>query len=121
MPCCWALAGRACQLELAEALFRAFFTAGADLGDEAVLRGIAGGFGIDAADYAALVTDAGARSGRRGARRSLRDSGITGVPVCVFGDDHVIAGAQPVEAVAALLDLERYRRDAGGAHGRHGS
>ena len=35
--------------------------------------------------------------------------GIAGVPVCVFGDDHVIAGAQPPEVLEALLDLERYR------------
>ena len=40
---------------------------------------------------------------------SAFQSGISGVPVLVFGEDHVIAGAQPVEAVAALLDLERYR------------
>ena len=39
--------------------------------------------------------------------------GIAGVPVCVFGDDHVIAGAQPPEVLEALLDLERYRLRAG--------
>ena len=35
--------------------------------------------------------------------------GISGVPVCRFGDDHVIAGAQPPEVLEALLDLELYR------------
>ena len=104
------LSGRACQLELAEALFRAFFTAGANLGNEAVLREIAGGLGIDAGDYAALVT-APAREAVAEAHAAACASGIAGVPVCVFGDDHVIAGAQPVEAMAALLDLERYRRE----------
>ena len=40
--------------------------------------------------------------------------GIAGVPVCVFGDDHVIAGAQPAEVLEALLDLERYRLELAG-------
>ena len=50
--------------------------------------------------------------------------GIAGVPVCVFGDDHVIAGAQPPEVLEALLDLERYRlwlRPGRNRYGRHAS
>ena len=74
-----------------------------------------------------IATAAGAGRGRRGGRRHTSApsrSGIAGVPVCVFGDDHVIAGAQPAEVLEALLDLERYRLELagdGGAHGRHAS
>lgn len=104
------LAEPASKLELADALFRAFFTAGANIGDEAVLRAIAAEVGIGAAIFDDVVTDA-ARERVGEAHARACESGISGVPVCVFGDDHVIAGAQPVEAVAALLDLERYRCD----------
>jgi predicted DsbA family dithiol-disulfide isomerase len=102
------VAEHGCQLELADALFRAFFTAGADIGAEAVLREIAAGVGIGTKNYDALVTVA-SRESVALMHASAFQSGISGVPVLVFGDDHIIAGAQPVEAVAALLDLERYR------------
>jgi predicted DsbA family dithiol-disulfide isomerase len=36
-------------------------------------------------------------------------SGVDGVPVFLFGDDHAIAGAQPPACLEALLHLERYR------------
>jgi predicted DsbA family dithiol-disulfide isomerase len=96
------------RLELAAALYRAFFTTGANIGDEAVLRRIAAGVGIDAGTFDDVVT-AAAREAVVQAHARAYESGISGVPVCVFGDDHVIAGAQPAEALAALLDLERYR------------
>jgi predicted DsbA family dithiol-disulfide isomerase len=99
-----------CQLELAEALYRSFFTAGANIGDEAVLRRIAAGVGVDCGTFDRLATAAALESVAR-AHAWAYEAGISGVPVCVFGDDHVIAGAQPAEALAALLDLERYRCD----------
>lgn len=96
------------QLELAEMLFGAFFSSGANLGDEAFLRSMAARVGIGAtACNAALAATSRERIARY--HGQAYDSGISGVPVSVFGEDHVIAGAQPVEALAALLDLERYR------------
>jgi predicted DsbA family dithiol-disulfide isomerase len=104
--------------ELARALFEAFFRDGRDIGDLAVLRSLACPFGLgpDAAGTSipavAAMHDAACRAG------------IEGVPLLVFGHDHVIAGSQPVTAMRALLALERYRlglTPADAPHGRQAS
>jgi len=89
----------------AEALFAAFFERGVDIGDRQALRTLAREAGLrsDALDqpgWAQRVVRAHADACR---------FGINGVPICAFGEDHVIAGAQPAEALQVLLDLERYR------------
>jgi predicted DsbA family dithiol-disulfide isomerase len=90
---------------VAEALFAAFFERGVDIGDRQTLRALARKAGLrsDALDqpgWAQQVVRAHADACR---------FGINGVPICAFGEDHVIAGAQPEEALQILLDLERYR------------
>lgn len=104
---------------MAAALFRAFFEDGADIGDRGVLAEIARSLGMEeigtaAADPAMLteVLLAHEAAGRLG---------INGVPIMIFGADHVIAGAQPLEALEALLDLERYRLGTLQESGRHAS
>ncbi len=102
--------------ELALALFAAFFRDGSDLGDPEVL-GVLGsrlGFPLPepeaAAARVAAMHDAACRAG------------IDGVPVFLFGEDHVIAGAQAAECLEAMLRLERYRvSGAGNAQGRQAS
>lgn len=98
-----AAAGRA-RLAAA-ALFRAFFEEGANIGDPLVLAGVASALDLDGA----ALDDALAEQVAAG-HRAAAAFGINGVPITVFGEDHVIAGAQPVEALTGLLDLERYRR-----------
>ncbi len=91
--------------EAAAAVFRAFFEEGVDIGDPAVLAGLAARLGLPpgADGDPALL-------GRVAAgHRAAAAFGINGVPITVLGEDHVIAGAQPAEALAGLLDLERYR------------
>jgi predicted DsbA family dithiol-disulfide isomerase len=92
-------------LPAAQALFSAFFERGQDIGELPTLRAIARraglpSVGLEDPAFAARVL---------AAHESACGFGINGVPICVFGQDHVIAGAQPLEALAALLDLERYR------------
>jgi predicted DsbA family dithiol-disulfide isomerase len=105
-------------VELATALFQAFFQDGSDLGSPEVLARIGAGLGIDWEDLPA------ARRGAVSAHESACRSGVDGVPVFIFGDSHAIAGAQPTACLEALLDLERYRleRAAGpAAQGRQAS
>ena len=71
-------------------------------------RGSARELGLDAEEIAAAAGPAAADAVVAAHERAFA-LGIAGVPVCVFGDDHVIAGAQPPEVLEALLDLERYR------------
>ena len=102
-------------------LFRAFFEEGADIGDPSVLPRMA-----RAARPPGPARRCRARpSGWRRATAPHAAFGINGVPITVFGEDHVIAGAQPTEALAGLIDLERYRVAAVGqslsAQGRQAS
>ena len=96
------------ELEAAGALFHAFFATGANIGDAAVLARIGGEVGLDP-DEIATAAGAAAADAVVAAHERAFALGIAGVPVCVFGDDHVIAGAQPAEVLEALLDLESYR------------
>jgi predicted DsbA family dithiol-disulfide isomerase len=92
----------------AATLFRAFFEEGADIGDPLVLAGVASALDLKDAALGVAQADQVAAS-----HRAAAAFGINGVPITVLGEDHVIAGAQPVEALTGLLDLERYRRSPG--------
>jgi predicted DsbA family dithiol-disulfide isomerase len=96
------------ELEAAGKLFHAFFAAGADIGDAAVLARIGAELGLYSGEIAAAAGPAATDVVVAAHERAFA-LGIAGVPVCVFGDDQVIAGAQPPEVLEALLDLERYR------------
>jgi predicted DsbA family dithiol-disulfide isomerase len=113
-------------VEAAESLFRGFFAEGMDIGDRETLLAIAAGLGLGEQGRQRLA-DPAALGEVAGAQERAYALGINGVPVCLFGDDHVVAGAQPAEVVAALLDLELYRTVGGGGpgpgpdQGRHAS
>jgi predicted DsbA family dithiol-disulfide isomerase len=104
------------MLHAADLLFRAFLERGADIGAPDVLRDLARAAALPARAVAAL-DDPRQHAAVLAAHTQACGLGINGVPICVFGADHVIAGAQPVEALAALLDLERYRAATAAAAG----
>jgi predicted DsbA family dithiol-disulfide isomerase len=102
-------AGR--QDELAEALFRAHFTEGANLTDRETLAGIAERAGLDrkaAADYLAGDAD---RDAIARADVEARSAGINGVPFFIFNRKVGVSGAQDPET---LLDaMEQALHDSG--------
>jgi predicted DsbA family dithiol-disulfide isomerase len=86
---------------LARALFEAYFRDGQDIGNPVVLRPLAAQFSLELTGASiATVTSMHEAACR---------AGVEGVPMIIVGDDHVIAGAQPLPALSALLTLERYR------------
>mgnify|MGYP000048778017 CR=1 FL=1 len=99
------------QIEAAAALFHAYFAEGVDIGDPAVLAGLARRLGLSAEEHAATRGPATTHAVLQ-AHEQAFGLGIAGVPVSIFGEDHLIAGAQPAEVLTALLDLHRYRRAA---------
>jgi predicted DsbA family dithiol-disulfide isomerase len=97
------------QIEAAAALFHAFFAEGVDIGDPMALAALGLRLGLSEEEIAAAQGPATTRTVLHGHEQAF-GLGIAGVPVTVFGEDHLIAGAQPKEALTALLDLDRYRR-----------
>ena len=108
-----AAAGHGRELEAAATLFRAFFANGADIGNAEVLARIGAELGL-AVEEIANAAGATAADSVAAAHQRAFAWGIAGVPVCIFGDDHVIAGAQPPEVLEALLDLETYQLELAG-------
>lgn len=95
--------GAEVQRAVAEGLFRAHFSEGGDIGDPAVLVGVAEAAGMPrerVRDY--LATDEGATEVKAELDRG-RELGITAVPTFVFDGRYAVQGAQPVETFAQAL------------------
>jgi predicted DsbA family dithiol-disulfide isomerase len=94
------------QDAMAEALFRAYFTQGADLTDPARLAAIAEEAGLDAAAVAAYLAGDEDRAEVLEADGNARNSGmVDGVPFFIFNRKVGVPGAQ--EATALLDALEQ--------------
>ena len=91
------------QHALVEALFRAHFTDGVDVGDVAQLAAIAGAVGMDATRAAAWLSS---DEGERETREAIRDAqaiGVQSVPTFVFDGRYAVEGAQPVETFVEVM------------------
>jgi predicted DsbA family dithiol-disulfide isomerase len=92
---------------LAEALFVAHFQQGRDLTDDAVLREIGRGAGLDDEALEAALDDPTLRRELAQADRDLRAQGINGVPLFVFSSgtrQAAVSGAQGAPALRAALE-----------------
>jgi predicted DsbA family dithiol-disulfide isomerase len=95
-----------------EALFRAFFLEGRDIGDPDVLADIADETGLDRAGatrYLASPEDVERVSEENGRAHRL---GINGVPAFVFNRRFVVSGAQDPQVLARMLDAAEATGDA---------
>jgi predicted DsbA family dithiol-disulfide isomerase len=91
--------------QLVEAIFEAYFTEGADIGDAHVLAAIAGQQGLDAPlARRFLATVAEVEAVHADNLRAHR-LGINGVPCFVVAGRSAIAGAQEPEVLERLLDV----------------
>ncbi|MGE0117644.1 MAG: DsbA family oxidoreductase [Dongiaceae bacterium] len=100
-------AARRRQNETLEALFRAYFIDGLNIGDRAVLAEVSGDAGLDrreAADYLASDTDLETILNED---TLARRAGINGVPCFIFNGRYALSGAQEPEAFFQLFDLAR--------------
>lgn len=89
---------------LVDALFRAYFVDGANLGDDAELARIGAGFGVGrtSADVLAAIDEPGTDFVVDDDQATAASLGITGVPAFICGGLGVI-GAQPPSSLARLL------------------
>lgn len=105
------------QWEVAEALFRAYFTEGRDLNDRRDLVDLASGAGLEAAEVGRYLAGEEGIFQVGSSQEEARRLGITGVPFYVFDGRHALYGAQPVEVFAEALDV--VGTAANGIAGRH--
>ncbi len=105
----WA-ADQGCQTDLKEALFKAFFTDGQDVGDVETLADVCAGVGLDRDEALAVLADARYGQAVREDQRQWIEQGIQAVPTFVINEQYMVQGAQDAEAFGRMLDrlLERH-------------
>jgi predicted DsbA family dithiol-disulfide isomerase len=92
------------QLELVEALFKAYFSDGADLSKPENLTAIAVSVGMDKTKIAEfLLSDTGTVEVEM-AEHELRELGITGVPFYVINNKYGVSGAQLPESFIKIFE-----------------
>jgi predicted DsbA family dithiol-disulfide isomerase len=96
-------AGSAAQDAVVEALFRAYFQDGRDIGDAAVLAAVASETGME--DAAAFLASGDGAAEVRAEDAGLRRLGISGVPSFALAGHVLFSGAVPAERMA-----EAFRR-----------
>lgn len=104
--------GRASVMQ--HAIFRAFFEAGADIGQPGVLGQIAAEIGLDAAALSAALTSGQYRSRVLEDESLARSFGLSGVPAIVvrpadadWRQAVLVEGAQPYQVIRDAVDLAR--------------
>ena len=106
----WA-AGQERQADMLDALQRAHFTDGIDIGSRPALAEVAGSIGLDAAAAAAhLDSDAGTGAVEADIQEA-RELGISSVPFFVVDGKYAVQGAQESTTLRAALE-EIIRREA---------
>lgn len=98
---------------MVEALFRAYFHDGRDVGDTETLAEIAGEVGLDATSVRARLAGADARDTILDRVRFSRDQGVTGVPFFSFDGKLSLSGAQGEETFLLVLDRVAARAETG--------
>ncbi len=91
--------------EMVEALFSAHFTDGRDIGDHAVLLGIAQACGLEPPATRRFLAGDGEADAVHADNLRAHRLGINGVPCFVIAGRHAIAGAQEPEVIERLLDV----------------
>lgn len=91
------------QTALKLALFKAYFTAGENVSDEAVLLDAAESAGLDRAEAAHVLADARYAEPVRALEQRWYEMGISGVPAMILNEKGLIMGAQEPERLAIAL------------------
>ncbi|HYH21022.1 MAG TPA: DsbA family oxidoreductase [Azospirillum sp.] len=90
---------------MAEALFRAYFAEGLDIGDRDTLAATAAGIGLDDAEMKALLASDAESTTVQSADKLARQLGLQAVPCYIFDRRYALSGAQEPSSFLPLLDL----------------
>ena len=97
--------------DVVEALFRAYFVEGRDIGDAATLSEIGAAAGLDHAEITRYIRSTEAVEETLAEDLSARRIGITAVPCFIFEKKYVVSGAQEPEFFFPLFDLLKGERE----------
>jgi predicted DsbA family dithiol-disulfide isomerase len=92
------------QAAVVEALFRAYFREGRDIGEREVLLDIAEAAGMGREMVARLFASDADLAETRTRDAHARARGIRGVPTFILAETHVVTGAQPTELWLQVID-----------------
>ncbi len=92
------------EKNIAPLIFKAYFSDGKDIGDDAVLAGIAAAAGLDEAKARAFLSSDEGRDAVVRMEEKVRAEGISSVPFFKV-DSEEIRGAETVESMAEVLRL----------------
>jgi predicted DsbA family dithiol-disulfide isomerase len=90
---------------LVDAIFRAHFVSGADIGNHHVLARLAAQQGMDAAMTEVFLASNDGTEHVHAENLHAHRLGINGVPCFLIDGEHAIAGAQETEVLERLIDL----------------
>lgn len=112
----WFAGQKGVQDAVMEAVFQAYFTQGADIGDHAVLAECAAKAGLDRPEVLAFLAGDLADQEMRAADQAAREAGVNGVPSFFLDGYGLFSGAMPAETIAnALRQGQKILRERAGA------
>ncbi len=114
-----ALRGR--QDAVVEALFRAYFLAGEDIGAPEVLLRVAESAGLDPADARAFLESDLEEGAVRAEDLAARQAGLQGVPTFIVNGKFALSGAHQPEVLHQMFDIGRRDDEAAGGSGDAGA
>jgi len=96
------------QADMVEAVHRAHFTDGVDIGSRDALAGLAGGLGLDPTAARAYLDSGGGVAEVNGDIATARELGISSVPTFVLAGKYAVVGAPDAATLrAAVEQVER--------------
>lgn len=110
----WAgMEGRELQAEVVDALFKANFEEGRNVGDHGVLAEIAQATGMDGGVVARLLASDADKDHIVSEIDAAQRMGVSGVPFFILDQKYAVSGAQPVEVlVSAFRELAQEKLEA---------
>ncbi|WP_192035969.1 DsbA family oxidoreductase [Halomonas sp. YLGW01] len=99
----WWAGRQGVQPAVVDALFRAYFVEGRDIGQPEVLADVAASAGLASPAVAAFLAGEEGIAEVRDDLARVRRLGVSGVPTFVFADRHALSGAQPPEVMREAI------------------